>query len=457
MAKEETLIRNSFYSIPQLKGRCLYLSNSEKIIRPHGKNTRWAISSLLSSFIILNYFDRVAVAAAAPELQKAFSLSAFEMGLVFTIYNYAYTLMQLPIGGMLDKWGVGWVTRIGMILWTILTISIVFVQGTLLLYILRFFTGITSSSAFPAAAKATANWFPFHERGLANALFDSSAKLSNVIGGPLVAILITLYDWRMAFLTIGFINVIFTVIFWKYYDEPRSHKSISKEEINYIQKYGDLADIPSYKVLRVLKTFFNNRKVWGLMIGFTGYGYTFNLLLLWLPTFFREQFKLDLLSSSLYTAIPWLIAALSGIIAGGWLVDFFIGKGYAPNKVYKGIIIIGMTVGLTFLASIFTKDPILSMLFISIGLAGISATAPVGWTIAAKLSPPGTTAILSSMVNFSNNLFGGIIATFLTGYIVDKTGSFNIAFVLAAAVLVIGLLFYTVVLGKIEQIPIERQ
>ncbi|MCM3594190.1 MFS transporter [Metabacillus idriensis] len=433
------------------------MSKLERISRPRGKNTRWAISSLLSSLIILNYFDRVAIAVAAPELQQSFALTAFEIGLVFTIYNYAYTLMQLPIGGMLDKWGVAWVTRIGMILWTILTLSIVFIQGKFLLYFLRFLTGITSASAFPAASKATANWFPFHERGLANALFDSSAKLSNVIGAPLVAILITLYDWRVAFLTIGVINVIFTIIFWKYYDEPGSHKRISKDEINYIQTYGDSTDVPSYKALAVLKSFFKNRKVWGLMIGFTGYGYTFNLLLLWLPTFFQEQFELDLLSSSLYTAIPWLIAAMAGILAGGFLVDHLIGKGYSPNKVYKGIVVVGLTIGLAFIGSIFTDNPVLSMIFISIGLAGISATAPIGWTIAARISPPGTTAILSSMVNFTNNLFGGIVATLLTGYIVDATGSFNLAFVIAAIVLLVGLFFYTVVLGDIEQISLEKQ
>ncbi|WP_242524659.1 MFS transporter [Metabacillus sp. cB07] len=433
------------------------MSNETEIARPAGKNTRWTISALLSTFIILNYFDRVALAAAAPELQKAFSLSAFEMGLVFTVYNYAYTLMQLPIGSMLDRWGVSWVTRTGMVIWTFLTISLVFIQGTLLLYIIRFFTGITSASAFPAAAKATASWFPFHERGLANALFDSSAKLSNVIGGPLVAILITLYDWKTAFLAIGAINVLFTFVFWKYYDEPDTHKSISKEEINYIHMYEDSSDLPSYKAALVLKSFFTNRKAWGLMIGFTGYGYTFNLLLLWLPTFFKEQFQLDLLSSALYTAIPWLIASLSGILAGGWLVDSLIKKGYAPDRVYKNIIAAGLLIGLIFIGSIFTSSPVLSMIFISVGLAGISATAPIGWTIAAKLAPPGTTAILSSMVNFANNLFGGIIATFLTGYIVDATGSFNLAFIIAAAVLVIGLIFYTVVLGDIEQISVKSK
>ncbi|WP_050615197.1 MFS transporter [Bacillus testis] len=432
------------------------MKNKEKIMRPR-QNTRWAISSLLSTMIILNYFDRVAVAVAAPELQQSFALSAFEIGLVFTVYNYSYTLMQLPIGWLLDKKGVGWVTRIGLVLWSILTISFAFIQGKLLLYIIRFLTGITSASAFPAASKATASWFPLHERGLANAFFDSSAKLSNVIGAPLVAIIITVFDWRTAILSIGIINVIFTIIFFSYYNEPNKHKRISNEELNYIMKNGATSSSKSpYRFGFIMKKLFSNRKVWGVAIGFTGYGYTFNLLLQWLPTFFKEKFEMDLLTSSIMTAIPWLIAAMVGVIVGGWLVDSLIQRGYEANKVYRGVIIVGMTLGLAFLGSIFTSNPIFSMVFITIGLAGISATAPVGWTIAAKIAPPGTTANMSAIVNLSNNLFGGIIAALITGYLVDLTGSFNLSFIIAGVVLIIGLFFYTVVLGDIEPISITQ-
>lgn len=407
--------------------------------------------------IILNYFDRVAIAVAAPELQASFHLSATEIGLVFSIYNYAYTMMQLPIGSMLDKWGVSWITRIGMAVWSVLTILFAFISGKLLLYMIRFFTGIMSASAFPAASKATANWFPYHERGLANSLFDASAKFSNVIGGPLVAVFITFYDWRIAFLAIGVINVLFTVIFWRYYDEPGYHKKISEEEINYIQRYGaDASNPPVYKAKYVWKKLFSSRKIWGVTIGFTGYGYTFNLLLLWLPTFFKNEFQVDLLSSSLLTAIPWLIASVTGVAVGGFLVDHLIRRGMRPERVYKGVIIIGMLIGFSFLGAIFTGNPIWSMIFISIGLAGISATAPVGWTIASKISPPGVQAQTSSIVNFSNNLFGGIIAASLTGYIADLTGSFNVSFFIAGAVLAIGLFFYTYVLGDIKTIEFNE-
>lgn len=421
-------------------------------------HTRWYISSLLSSMIILNYFDRVAISVAAPAIQDSFQLTATQLGIVFSIYTYSYTLIQIPVGSLLDKYGVAWVTRVGMTVWSFLTIILAFLQGKLLLYIVRFLIGLTSASAFPAASKATALWFPQNERGLANSLFDSAAKFANVIGAPLVAFLVTTFDWRAAFLTIGIINVLFTVFFWMYYEQPDRHKRISKEELHYIQKHNAVSEEDiSERTLIALKAMLANRKAWGLMIGFTGYGYTFNLLLTWLPTFFKETYGMDIMSSGLFTAVPWLISTISGIVVGGWLVDFLIQKGHSNTKVYQTIIAIGMSLGFAFLGAVFTHNITIAIICISVGLAGISATAPVGWSISADIAPAGSISLLSSMVNLANNLFGGIIAVSLTGYLVDVTGSFTLSFLVAGFVLLLGLVFYLAVLGDIKRIQIDKQ
>jgi MFS transporter, ACS family, D-galactonate transporter len=366
--------------------------------------------------------------------------------------------MQIPVGSLLDRYGVAWVTKIGMIIWSLLTISMAFLQGKLLLYLVRFLIGITSASAFPAASKATSLWFPPNERGLPNSLFDSAAKFSNVLGAPLVAVLITHFDWRTAFLAIGIINVLFTIFFWWYYEKPDKHRRISEGELNYIKENNVVAnEEQTNKLLYTLKVLFANRKVWGLMIGFTGYGYTFNLLLTWLPTFFKEEYGMDIMSSGLLTAVPWLIATLSGIVAGGWLVSHLIKKGYNAQKVYRTVIVIGLGLGLVFLGAIMTDSVVIAMVCISIGLAGISATAPIGWSISAEIAPSGSISLLSSVVNLANNLFGGIIATALTGYLFDKSGSFTSSFLVAGGVLLLGLFFYIYVLGDINRITIAEQ
>ncbi len=81
----------------------VFIMSQERVKRPG--HTRWYISSLLSGIIILNYFDRVAISVAAPAIQDSFHLTATELGIVFSIYTYSYTLMQLPVGSLLDRFG----------------------------------------------------------------------------------------------------------------------------------------------------------------------------------------------------------------------------------------------------------------------------------------------------------------------------------------------------------------
>jgi len=252
--------------------------------------------------------------------------------------------------------------------------------------------------------------------------------------------------------------VLFTLLFWFYYEKPEKHRRISDDELKYIQENNlNANDEQTSKFLHTLKVLFTNRKVWGLMIGFTGYGYTFNLLLTWLPTFLKEKYGMDIMSSGLLTAVPWLIATFAGILVGGWLVDYLIKKGYNSQNVYRTIIVVGLCLGFVFLGSIFTDNVVVAMICISIGLAGISATAPIGWSISAEIAPAGSISLLSSIVNLANNLFGGIIATALTGYLLDKTVSFNLSFIVAGIVLLLGLIFYIYVLGDIKQIKIPKK
>ncbi|WP_146255907.1 MFS transporter, partial [Bacillus licheniformis] len=177
----------------------------------------------------------------------------------------------------------------------------------------------------------------------------------------------------------------------------------------------------------------------------------------WLPTFFKETYGMDIMSSGLFTAVPWLISTVSGIVVGGWLVDFLIQKGHSNTKVYQTIIVIGMSLGFAFLGAVFTHNITIAIICISVGLAGISATAPIGWSISADIAPVGSISLLSSMVNLANNLFGGIIAVSLTGYLVDVTGSFTLSFLVAGFVLLLGLVFYLAVLGDIKRIRIGKQ
>jgi len=127
-------------------------------------------------------------------------------------------------------------------------------------------------------------------------------------------------------------------------------------------------------------------------------------------------------------------------------------RGHDETKVRKGTLVIGMLFGLAVFGATQTTDPRWAITWISIALAGLSAAAPVGWSIPSLIAPKGGTGTIGGIMNFVNNLMG-VAAPVVTGYIVGATQSFSNAFLVAGVVLIIGIISYIFVLGRIEPIP----
>ena len=156
--------------------------------------------------------------------------------------------------------------------------------------------------------------------------------------------------------------------------------------------------------------------------------------------------------ASEYTAIPWLVATVTDLVIGGWLIDYLIRRGNDETLVRKTVLVTGMLLGLAVFGAAFTARPALAIVWISIALAGLGAAAPVGWSIPSLIAPKGGAATVGGIMNFVNNLMGAV-APIVTGFIVGITGSFNGAFLVAGVALLIGIFAYLVLLGRIEPIP----
>ncbi len=414
---------------------------------------RWGIAVLLGVGIVINYFDRINISIATKPLIAEFHLTPAVMGVVLSSFLWSYALLQIPVGAMLDRIGITWLMRLGTILWTIATFLTAIASGLGFLLFARVILGIAEAPAFPAASKATGYWFPLSERGRATSAFDAAAKFSNVIGLPLVALVVTQWGWRGGFVFTGILSALYALAFWIWYRDPTRHSQISRQEYNYIRAGGaqdeHVAPVQTGKALGFL---LRQRKVWGLTLGFTAYGYSFYLLLTWLPGYLQTQLHLSVLSSGWFTAIPWAVATATDLIIGGWLVDKLIAQGHDPTRVRRTILVIGMVLGLAVIGAAFTNSVVVATFWISIALGGLAFAAPVGWSIPAIIAPEGTTGMVGSIMNFFNNV-AGIAAPIITGIIVGRTGSFALGFIIAGIVLALGILSYVFLLGDITQIP----
>jgi sugar phosphate permease len=417
-------------------------------------NLRWGIAVLLGIGILVNYFDRVNLTVSGGALRHEFGIDDIGFGYLLSAFGWTYALAQIPVGIVLDRFGVRRVGRVSTLLWSLFSLVTAAVTSFGMLFAARLGLGLAETPAFPINSKATGYWFPTGERGVATAIFDSAAKLSTAIGVPVVSLILVMAGWRATFLVTGAFSFLFFVAFFIFYRNPSEARGLTHAEREYIRAGGAQpeGETTSGSIGGTFVYLLSQTKIWGLTIGFAAYGYSFYLLLTWLPGYLVKTFNMTVLSSGEYTAIPWLVAAISDLLIGGFLVDALIRRGLDATRVRKTILVIGMLLGLSIFGATTTRDPNVAIIYITVALAGLAFSAPIGWSIPALIAPRGAVGTVGSIMNFANNIMS-IVAPIVAGYVVAATGSFTNVFLIAAAVLVVGILSYVFLLGRIEPIP----
>lgn len=419
---------------------------------------RWGIAWLLGIGVLVNYLDRVNLSVSHAALVTAFGISNITFGYLSAAYNWTYALCQLPVGVMLDRFGVRKVGRISAFLWSIASLLAAASPGIGSLFGARLLLGVGEAPTFPANAKATGYWFPPEERGFATSIFDASAKFASALGVPVLGVILIKAGWRWSFVITGIISLAYFFAFYKFYRDPGDDPELSGVEKRHIagpvsSEWTPLETEP--EVRAPLSYLLRRRKVLGLALGFGSYNYVFYLLLTWLPSYLSSELGIDLLHSFLYTGVPWLFATFTDLL-GGWSADYLIKRGCDASNVRKAYLIGGLACGLGIIGAAYSHTPVQALIWISISLGGLSAAAPVGWSVPSIIAPRGSVGSVGGVINFSNQL-SGIFAPVVTGYIVAITHSYSWAFWIAAIYLLIGIGGYIFLLGRIEQIESPPQ
>lgn len=413
---------------------------------------RWRIAWLLWIGIMVNYFDRVNLSASHGALIAAFGISDVAFGYLSGAYNLTYWFCQLPIGVILDKFGVRRVGRVGTFLWSVATFGGAIAPSLPALFGARFVLGVGEAPTFPASAKAVGHWFPPSERSFATAMFDSAAKFSSVLGIPLIGFVLLKAGWRWSFALTGLISLLYFVYFWLVYRDPDEDPGLSEAERRYIESVGDASQGPADEPASSLFSLLGERKVIGLALGFGSYNYIFYLLLTWLPSYLAFALHVDMLHSFLYTSVPWLIATLCELVIGGWLVDFLVKRGADASRVRRSVLIGGACCGLGILGAAHAHSAPQALVWISISIGGLSAQSAVGWSLPSFIACRRDVGKVGGIVNFSNQV-SGVCAPIITGYLVSSLHSYTWVFGVSAIYLAIGIMGYIFLLGKIERTP----
>ena len=278
------------------------------------RGLRWWMISLIMLGSVINYLTRSSLAVAAPTLLKELHIAEKEYSWIVGTFQGA--IMAQPICGyVLDTLGLKLGFAIFAIAWSLTNMAHALGNSWQAFAGLRGLLGFAEGSANPAGMKATSEWFPAKERGLAGGVYNIGASFGSMLAPPLVAWAILAYNWRVAFVITGALGLIWTVLWLIFYQSPDKHTALSDEERAYIaagqekhlQSDGSRPSVP--KILA-------QRNFWGIALPRFLADPTWGTLSFWLPLYLSKVRHFDLKQIALTAWMPFL-AADFGCLFGG--------------------------------------------------------------------------------------------------------------------------------------------
>jgi ACS family D-galactonate transporter-like MFS transporter len=391
--------------------------------------TRWAVIAVLSLGMIIAYVSRSALAVplALPQFIRTFHLSITDRGILNSAFFWTYAVLQIPAGFLVDRYGVKLPYFLGFTVWCLASASTALTQTIPQLVVVQVLLGVGQAVVVPASYRWIRHHFVEKERGLAIALYMTGTKLGPAIGAPLAAWLIGLYDWRLMFLVIGLGGLIWLVpwlMLVKNDDRQREQEAAKKEGVKPIS----FARIMASPV------------TWGTIIASFCYMYFVYFCITWMPAYFMERRHLSLGKMGLFVFFSFGGMAVVATLAG-WAADLLIGRGFSPMTIRKGFTIAGFTIACTELIGAQATSLDTALFFAIVSLSGLGLATANYWALTQTLFPGAAIGRISGIQNSSCSL-AGIVAPIVTGWLLQKTGTYEAPMMTILAVLVIGVLSY---------------
>ncbi|MFD3241648.1 MFS transporter [Rahnella perminowiae] len=400
---------------------------------------------LLFFAAVINYLDRSSLSVANLTIRHELGLSATEIGALLSVFSLAYGFAQLPCGPLLDRKGPRIMLGLGMFFWSLFQAMSGMVHTFTQFILVRIGMGIGEAPMNPCGVKVINDWFNIKARGKPMGVFNAASTIGVAISPPILAAMMLLMGWRLMFITIGILGV-FLAIGWYMLYRNRENVELTTVEQAYLNAGSINArrDPLSFAEWRSL---FRNRTMWGMMLGFSGINYTAWLYLAWLPGYLQTAYNLDLKSTGMMAAIPFLFGA-AGMLINGFVTDRLVRRGMAPIRSRKICIITGMlcSAAFTFLVPQATTSMsavlLIGMALFCIHFAGTSCWGLIHVAVASRM-----TASVGSIQNFASFLCASF-APIVTGFIVDTTHSFRLALIICGCVTALGALAYVILVRQ---------
>jgi ACS family hexuronate transporter-like MFS transporter len=406
------------------------------------KRLRWWMISLLMVGSIINYLTRSTLAVAAPTVLKDLDITTQQYSWILAAFQGA--IMLQPICGyVLDVLGLKIGFAIFAVAWSFVSMAHGLAGSWQALFGLRALLGFAEGSANPAGMKATSEWFPAHERGLAGGLFNIGASAGSMLAAPVVAWAILTHNWQFAFVLTGIIGLTWVGLWLWLYDSPSTHPRLSDDERRYIRE-GQEQHLAGDGTRPSLGRILGQRNFWGIALPRLLADPTWGTLAFWVPLYLTTVRGFDLKQIAMFAWLPFLAADL-GCMFGG-TVSLTLQKRFGVGLINarRGAFTLGalLMTGIAFVG--FVDSPYVAIALLSLGGFAHQTLSVTVITMSSDLFKRNEVATVAGMAGTCGNA-GLLVFNLLIGELVPTIGYAPFFVALAALDLLGAVVLWTVV------------
>ncbi|MEM8513656.1 ACS family hexuronate transporter-like MFS transporter [Massilia sp. MP_M2] len=405
---------------------------------------RWTICALLFFATTINYLDRQVLSLLAPVLSEQFNWTNTDYANITATFQFVYAISMLFAGRVIDRMGTKRAYVLAIVIWSLGAIGHAYAIGigeavntvftsiglaVVPVSVAGFMIGravlaIGEAGNFPAAIKATAEYFPKRERSFATGIFNSGANVGAILAPLTVPLIAAHWGWQAAFIVIGAIGFLWMGLWIWLYDAPEQQPRLKAAELAYINSDAGVVVAPTgtpvkgswFKLL-------GYRQTWAFAFGKFMTDGVWWFFLFWLPKYMSAQYGMSATDMIIPLAVLYSMTMV-GSIGGGWLPTWFLNRG---ADIYHGRMKAMLIIALCPLVVLLAQPLGYLGFWVPVILIGIGASAHQAWsanlfTTVSDMFPKHSVGSVVGIGGMAGGL-GGVLLTKLGGWLFDHYGA----------------------------------
>lgn len=407
---------------------------------------RWTICALLFFATTVNYLDRQVLSLLAPDLSKEFGWTNSDYANITAVFQFVYAISMLFAGRVIDKLGTKAAFLLAIFVWSIgavmhayaigigegvntilATVGLAAVPVSIIGFMVsRAVLAVGEAGNFPAAIKATAEYFPKKERSFATGIFNSGANVGAILAPLTVPLIAEYWGWQAAFIVIGAIGFVWMIAWHMLYEIPTQQSRLSKAEFDYIHSDSTPVAAPVIDAPARKASWFQllgYRQTWAFAFGKFMTDGVWWFFLFWLPKYLSVQYGMGKTEIVIPLAVLYSMTMV-GSIGGGWFPTYFINRGDNP---YDGRMKAMLAIAFIPLVVLLAQPFGYISFWVPVILIGIGASAHQAWsanifTTVSDMFPKHSVGSVVGIGGMAGGL-GGVILSKLGGWLFDYYGA----------------------------------